>query len=166
MSTGEDRGRIGACAHRPPFGEKLRAELGSPRRARGLDSSPRSRVWRAELSGTPVVVKGVPGGVGQAVHEVVQLGPYRRWHRAAERPGEPEEGADVFCRGAGPDGEEADWRWGTATARQRLVHRLGIVGRMTVNGGELEHLGRLAMAMRGAMLTRWPALRPLPSRRA
>ncbi|WP_448333770.1 aminoglycoside phosphotransferase family protein [Streptomyces sp. DSM 41534] len=61
-----------------------------------------------------------------------------------------------------PDG---DWRWGTATARQRLVHRLGIVGRMTAGGGELGNLGQLAMAMRGAVLSRWPALEPLPSRR-
>lgn len=47
---------------RPVFGEKLRAELGTPRRARRLESSPRSRVWRAELSGTPVVVKQLVEG--------------------------------------------------------------------------------------------------------
>ncbi|WEP00090.1 aminoglycoside phosphotransferase family protein [Streptomyces sp. FXJ1.172] len=58
-----------------------------------------------------------------------------------------------------------DWRWGTATARQRLVHRLGTVGQMTTSGGELENLGQLALAMRDAMLSRWPALQPLPSRR-
>ncbi|WP_432252112.1 phosphotransferase family protein [Streptomyces sp. HNM1019] len=58
-----------------------------------------------------------------------------------------------------------DWRWGTATARQRLAHRLGIVAQMTTNGSELEHLGRLASAMRDAMLTRWPTLRPLPAQR-
>jgi len=42
---------------RLPFGDELRSGLGTPRRARRLGSSPRSRVWRAELSGTPVVVK-------------------------------------------------------------------------------------------------------------
>ncbi|MEU6011847.1 aminoglycoside phosphotransferase family protein [Streptomyces sp. NPDC047453] len=58
-----------------------------------------------------------------------------------------------------------DWRWGTATARQRLVHRLGIVSQMTMSGSELENLGQLAVAMRDAMLTRWPALQPLPAQR-
>ncbi|MFJ8001028.1 phosphotransferase family protein [Streptomyces sp. NPDC096310] len=58
-----------------------------------------------------------------------------------------------------------DWEWGTATARQRLVHRLRIVSRMTTGRGELTDLGRLAMAMCATMLDRWPALQPLPSRR-
>ncbi|GAA3041339.1 hypothetical protein GCM10020229_60630 [Kitasatospora albolonga] len=42
---------------RVPFGDELRAELGSPKRARRLVSSPRSRVWRVELDGRPAVVK-------------------------------------------------------------------------------------------------------------
>jgi tRNA A-37 threonylcarbamoyl transferase component Bud32 len=42
---------------RPPFGDRLRGELGTLCRARRLGSSSRSRVWQAELSGTPVVVK-------------------------------------------------------------------------------------------------------------
>ncbi|WP_235486789.1 DUF4398 domain-containing protein [Frankia sp. AvcI1] len=58
-----------------------------------------------------------------------------------------------------------DWRWGTATARQRLTHRLGIVSQMTAHGGELEELGQLAAAMRENVLTRWPSLQPLPTRR-
>ena len=58
-----------------------------------------------------------------------------------------------------------DWTWGTATARQRLVHRLGVVGRMTAGSSELGDLGRLSAAMRERMLTRWPGLRPLPSQR-
>lgn len=337
----------------PPFGEKLRAELGSPRRVRGLDSSPRSRVWRAELSGTPVVVKQLiegPEAAGRYAREVAALrlasrvappvaprllgtdpaervlvledlgdqppaddwvigyaealarlhaattpddvgllpawsGPTRGdidsflglaqtlgrtvpsvvrtelddlVNRLTHAPGhallhgDPCPGNDIhtgsgvrfidfeqaalgnglmelaylrigfptcWCATApaqpllnaaeaayrtawrhatGADVQEdltdacagwllrgdalverahrgttdhlskvphGDWRWGTATARQRLVHRLGIVGRMTMRGGELEHLGRLAVAMRTAMLTRWPALRPLPSRR-
>ncbi|MFD4632375.1 phosphotransferase family protein [Streptomyces sp. NPDC058284] len=60
---------------------------------------------------------------------------------------------------------ERDWHWGTATARQRLAHRLGVVGRLTAGGGELADLGRLATAMRTAMLAQWPTLHPLPSRR-
>ncbi|MFF7196282.1 phosphotransferase family protein [Streptomyces sp. NPDC008079] len=58
-----------------------------------------------------------------------------------------------------------DWEWGTVTARQRLVHRLGVVGRVTAQEGRLPALGRLAPAMREAMLTRWPALQPPPARR-
>ncbi|AEW99012.1 aminoglycoside phosphotransferase family protein [Streptantibioticus cattleyicolor] len=61
---------------------------------------------------------------------------------------------------------DRDWRWGTATARQRLVHRLGVVGVMASSGsGELKGLARLATSMRDTMLTRWPALKPLPRRR-
>ncbi|MFF4219234.1 phosphotransferase [Streptomyces nondiastaticus] len=60
---------------------------------------------------------------------------------------------------------DRDWEWGTATARQRLVHRLGVVSRMTAEGGELTRLGQLAAAMRESMLTRWPGLQPLPAQR-
>ncbi|MFF9481641.1 phosphotransferase [Streptomyces sp. NPDC014733] len=60
---------------------------------------------------------------------------------------------------------ERDWTWGTATARQRLVHRLGTVNRMTADGGDLNGLGQLAAGVRAAMLTRWPALQPLPRQR-
>jgi aminoglycoside phosphotransferase (APT) family kinase protein len=58
-----------------------------------------------------------------------------------------------------------DWRWGTLTARQRVLHRLGVVSRMTADGGQLARLGQLAAAMRTVMLTRWPALQPPPTRR-
>ncbi|MEU7486899.1 phosphotransferase [Streptomyces sp. NPDC042319] len=58
-----------------------------------------------------------------------------------------------------------DWKWGTATARQRLAHRLQVVGQMGSEDGELKDFGRLAAAMRMGMLTRWPELQALPSRR-
>ncbi|WP_327071316.1 aminoglycoside phosphotransferase family protein [Kitasatospora sp. NBC_01250] len=58
-----------------------------------------------------------------------------------------------------------DWTWGTATARQRLVHRLEVVGRMAAAGEELKGLGQLAATVRQGMLTRWPALQPLPRQR-
>lgn len=60
---------------------------------------------------------------------------------------------------------DRDWKWGPATARQRLVHRLGIVSRMTADGGDLTRLGQLAAAIRQRMLSRWPALEPLPVQR-
>lgn len=60
---------------------------------------------------------------------------------------------------------ERDWKWGTVTARERLVHRLGVVSRITVDVGELAGLGRLAADLRAAMLSRWPELQPPPVRR-
>ncbi|WP_455361351.1 aminoglycoside phosphotransferase family protein [Streptomyces sp. SYSU K21746] len=61
-----------------------------------------------------------------------------------------------------PDG---DWKWGTATARQRLVHRLGVVGRMTADRADLRALGTLSSAMRHRLQTLPPALPPVPSER-
>lgn len=45
-----------------PLGEELRAALGEPANPRRLASSPRSRVWQVELSGTPAVVKQAVAG--------------------------------------------------------------------------------------------------------
>jgi hypothetical protein len=53
-------GRHGGLA--AAYSETLRSELGSPRRPRRLDSSPRSRVWQAEIAETPVVIKQIVGG--------------------------------------------------------------------------------------------------------
>ncbi|MGX1971494.1 aminoglycoside phosphotransferase family protein [Streptomyces kronopolitis] len=58
-----------------------------------------------------------------------------------------------------------DWTWGTATARQRLLHRLAVVSRMTAGHAELKRFGTLCTALHDRMTTRWPALPPLPSRR-
>ena len=44
------------------YSETLHAELGRPRRLRRLDSSPRSRVWQADVAATPVVIKQIVGG--------------------------------------------------------------------------------------------------------
>jgi len=55
-----------------------------------------------------------------------------------------------------------DWRWGTATARQRLAHRLGVVGGLCAERDDLSGLGRLCLLMRARMNTRWPGLAPLP----
>lgn len=58
---------------------------------------------------------------------------------------------------------DRDWKWGTATARQRLVHRLGVVGRMTADRACPSGLSRLSTDMRQRMLTRWPELPPVPA---
>jgi len=68
-----------------PLGEKLRSALGQPRKVRRLVSSPRSRVWRAELSGRPVVVKQLvdsPGADERYAREAAALA-------LAARPGRP-----------------------------------------------------------------------------
>ncbi|MFD5514671.1 aminoglycoside phosphotransferase family protein [Streptomyces sp. NPDC127066] len=58
-----------------------------------------------------------------------------------------------------------DWTWGTASARQRLVHRLGVVGQMTADDTSLSGMSSLSTAMRQRMLARWPGLRPVPTKR-
>ncbi|MFF5705305.1 aminoglycoside phosphotransferase family protein [Streptomyces sp. NPDC012794] len=58
-----------------------------------------------------------------------------------------------------------DWKWGTATARQRLVHRLGVVADMTDGHAALGSVSRLSTGMRRRVLARWPGLRPLPTGR-
>ncbi|MBM7439086.1 aminoglycoside phosphotransferase family protein [Streptomyces sp. HB132] len=58
-----------------------------------------------------------------------------------------------------------DWKWGTATARQRLVHRLTVVAGTTTDDGELRRLRLLAADLRRALLDRLPAVGPVPTRR-
>ncbi|MFF9685745.1 phosphotransferase family protein [Streptomyces sp. NPDC014623] len=60
---------------------------------------------------------------------------------------------------------DEDWAWGTATARQRLAHRLGVVAGMATEDEDLRHLGALAADLRRAVLDRWPTLRPVPEKR-
>jgi hypothetical protein len=57
-----------------------------------------------------------------------------------------------------------DWPWGTATARQRLLHRLGVVAELA--DAELAGFAELCAGLRAAMSARWPRLRPLPADRA
>ncbi len=66
-------------------------------------------------------------------------------------------GADYLARLV-----DADWEWGTVTARERLAHRLGVVTDLTVGHPEFGPLGAIVMAMREAMLRRWPGLRRPP----
>jgi Ser/Thr protein kinase RdoA (MazF antagonist) len=59
---------------------------------------------------------------------------------------------------------DQDWTWGIATARQRLRHRLLVVGQLAGERGPLAETGRLAGDMAVRVLSRWPGLRPLPAR--
>ncbi|MEU3554221.1 phosphotransferase [Streptomyces fragilis] len=55
-----------------------------------------------------------------------------------------------------------DFTWGYVSARERLVHRLGVVAGLTRDHDHLHALGRLCFALAGRLLERWPRLRPLP----
>jgi len=55
-----------------------------------------------------------------------------------------------------------DWLWGTATARQRLRHRLGVVATLGAGQRELAGLASLASAMRERIMVLWPGVRELP----
>ncbi|HEX5403928.1 MAG TPA: aminoglycoside phosphotransferase family protein [Pseudonocardiaceae bacterium] len=58
-----------------------------------------------------------------------------------------------------------DWAWGTATARQRLAHRLGVVAELTAGHDRLAAVGRFSADLRARMLAGWPELAPLPASR-
>jgi fructosamine-3-kinase len=55
-----------------------------------------------------------------------------------------------------------DWSWGTATARERLLHRLTVVTTTTAERDDLAGLAQLCHAMHDRILQLWPALNPLP----
>ncbi|MFE7622956.1 phosphotransferase family protein [Streptomyces sp. NPDC057509] len=56
-----------------------------------------------------------------------------------------------------------DFEWGYISARERLVHRLGVVAGMTRDHDHLHATGRLSSALADRLLERWPGLRPLPT---
>lgn len=56
-----------------------------------------------------------------------------------------------------------DFEWGYVSARERLVHRLGVVADLTRDHDRLHALGRLSSALATRLLERWPGLRPLPA---
>jgi Phosphotransferase enzyme family len=57
---------------------------------------------------------------------------------------------------------EEDWEWGTATARQRLLHRLTVVATMAGGDPALDGLARVCAAMRDRVRLGWPGTAPLP----
>ena len=56
-----------------------------------------------------------------------------------------------------------DWSWDTATARQRLLHRLTAVTAVTADHPGLASLAQVSQAMRDRIRQRWPGTRPLPA---
>ncbi|MER6994305.1 aminoglycoside phosphotransferase family protein [Streptomyces sp. NPDC000410] len=106
------------------------------------------RVWR-EVTGTEVAGDPADACAGWLIRGDTLV---QRAHRGR---------ADQLARLTG-----TDWTWGTASARQRLSHRLGVVAEMTGDGGAdgvLESFGRLCADMRRRMLDRWPGLGPVPA---
>ncbi|MFE6730426.1 phosphotransferase [Streptomyces californicus] len=59
-----------------------------------------------------------------------------------------------------------DFAWGRVSARERLVHRLGVVAGMTRDHDRLHAVGHLSSALAVRLLERWPKLRPLPTHEA
>ncbi|MFD7460533.1 MULTISPECIES: phosphotransferase family protein [unclassified Streptomyces] len=56
-----------------------------------------------------------------------------------------------------------DFEWGYVSARERLVHRLGVVADLTRDHDHLHALGRLSAALAVRLMERWPTLRALPT---
>jgi hypothetical protein len=56
---------------------------------------------------------------------------------------------------------DEDWTWGTATARERLLHRLTVVAPLAVSHADLTALGQCCSSIRDRMLANWPTLQPL-----
>ncbi|MFE9740668.1 phosphotransferase [Streptomyces sp. NPDC006477] len=56
-----------------------------------------------------------------------------------------------------------DFAWGPVSARERLLHRLGVVADMTRDHDHLHAVGRLSSALADRLLERWSQLRPLPT---
>ncbi|MGW1835985.1 phosphotransferase family protein [Streptomyces sp. NPDC002067] len=59
-----------------------------------------------------------------------------------------------------------DFEWGYVSARERLVHRLGVVADLTREHDHLHALGHLSAALAVRLLERWPTLRALPTQSA
>lgn len=57
---------------------------------------------------------------------------------------------------------QGDWTWGTATARERLLHRLTVLVRFSVEDAVLVALGECCRSRHDRMLSNWPDLKPLP----
>jgi len=55
-----------------------------------------------------------------------------------------------------------DFAWGYITARERLLHRLGVVAGLTRGHDRLRALGQVSAALAARLRARWPTLRPLP----
>jgi len=55
-----------------------------------------------------------------------------------------------------------DWTWGTATARQRLLHRLTAVTALAADHSELASLVQVSHIMRDQIIRRWPDIHALP----
>ena len=56
-----------------------------------------------------------------------------------------------------------DWRWGVATARQRLLHRLAMVAAMASGHPLLGTLARVSQVMAERIQRGWPGTGPLPA---
>jgi hypothetical protein len=58
-----------------------------------------------------------------------------------------------------------DWRWGTTTARGRLLHRTAVVAAIADQNTQLADVGRLCQSLHDSILRHWPELatNPVPT---
>lgn len=61
--------------------------------------------------------------------------------------------------------QSRDWAWGTATARERLLHRLSVVAELADSHDRLTATAGLARDMEAAIKERWPRLSAIPRAR-
>jgi hypothetical protein len=57
---------------------------------------------------------------------------------------------------------DEDWEWGTATARQRLLHRLTAVAALAGGDPALDCLAQVGRDMADQIRLGWPGTPPLP----
>ena len=113
--------------------------------------------WCVRLTGEPVLAaaegayretwRSLRGGDPPGDHTDAALGWVVQGDALVERADRG--GPDHFARML-----RADWRWGTMTARERLVHRLGVVAGAAAGRADLAATTGLATAMREALARR------------
>jgi hypothetical protein len=103
------------------------------------------RVTRQSLTGTPLV-----GDLGDACVSWLIQGD-ALVERARRR------GTDHLAQL-----RRRDWEWGTATARERLLHRLGVVAALAGDRGHLAATATLTSEMESAVRRQWPRLSAVP----
>jgi hypothetical protein len=108
-----------------PFSDRLRTEFGAARAPRRLASSPRSNVWRAELGGTPAVVKQIVGGPDASARYAREVTALRLAARvtppvAPRLLGTDAESRTLVLEDLAEDGPPGDWLVGYAAGLARL----------------------------------------------
>ncbi len=57
---------------------------------------------------------------------------------------------------------KSDRTWGIASVRQRILYRLEVFARLSLDVGHLETFGRFAVRAREKLMAKWPSAEPMP----